>query len=157
VRARISAIGLAVVLAGCASKPGGRSKPPAVPISTKEAVALQTTGVGAEGSDLVLNGLMETARIVPYPKSGKKLTGFLLEAVEPDSPWTRAGLKKGDIVINVGDTPMTTREDLMTLFYAVGKPGTAPIAVLRRPGRHRRRETVVLNPQPPGQVPVPQP
>jgi type II secretory pathway component PulC len=111
---------------------------------------MQTTDVGAEGSDLVLNGLMETARIVPYPKAGKKLKGFLLEAVEPQSPWTRAGLKKGDVVIRVADSPMSNREDLMTLFYAVGRPGSAEIEVLRSPG-HGHREPVVLNPQaPPG-------
>lgn len=130
-----------LILAACAS-PSKKSEPKGP--STKEVVAMQTTQTGAEGEDIKIDKLMESARITPYPKKGA-VQGFLFEEIKPKSEWTRAGFKKGDIVIRVAEQPIASRDDLMTLFYAVGSRASFEVEVLREDGKRKPRKNVIFS------------
>lgn len=130
---------LVLFVAGCASS---KKKTPATEdLGTKQAVAMQTTQSGAEGSDIKLDAILESARVTPYPKKGA-LQGFLLEKLKPKSPWTHAGFRSGDIVIRIGEQEIESRDDLMALFYALGAKLTMEVEVLRKDAKGHRRNVI---------------
>ena len=58
-------------------------------------------------------------------------TGVLIESVEPDSPATRAGLRKGDIITGFGGTDIPDIDELHKLLTEETVGTTFPLAVLR--------------------------
>lgn len=53
---------------------------------------------------LNLNEILQTARAVPYvdPNSGK-FKGFLIQSIDPNSPFKKLGVNQGDILTNVNN------------------------------------------------------
>jgi serine protease Do len=57
--------------------------------------------------------------------------GVLIEAVYPDSPGDRAGLKQWDVLTRIGDKTVTAREDLMTALYSVPEESRLKVEIWR--------------------------
>ena len=68
-------------------------------------------------------------------------SGVLVTGIADDSPASRAGLRKGDVILGFGGTPVSGVDDLHRLLTAerIGSP--APVIVLRN--RERRQLTVI--------------
>ena len=68
-------------------------------------------------------------------------SGVLVAGIEEDSPASRAGLRKGDIILGFGGTPVSGIDDLHRLLSEerIGSP--APLVVLRN--GERRQLTIV--------------
>jgi S1-C subfamily serine protease len=57
---------------------------------------------------------------------------LVVSRVPPDSPADRAGVKPGDIVLGVGETPVKTHSDLYRLVWGLGPAGVeVPLKVLQ--------------------------
>jgi type II secretion system protein C len=53
---------------------------------------------------LNLNEILQTARAVPYVEPGTgKFKGFLVQTVDPNSPFAALGIKQGDVLTGVND------------------------------------------------------
>lgn len=51
-----------------------------------------------------LNQILQTARAVPYVDPGtNKFRGFLVQTIDPDSPFASLGIRQGDILTGVND------------------------------------------------------
>jgi general secretion pathway protein C len=51
-----------------------------------------------------LNQILQTARAVPYiERETGKFRGFLVQTIEPDSPFAALGIKQGDVLTGVND------------------------------------------------------
>lgn len=68
--------------------------------------------------------------------------GAGIDRVTPESPASAAGLQAGDVIIQIGETPIASIRDLRT-FLATKKPGDQ-IEVLIRRGEEQIRATITL-------------
>ncbi len=50
-----------------------------------------------------LNTVLQTAKAVPFMDAGNKMKGFLMQSIDPDSPFAQLGLRQGDILSGVND------------------------------------------------------
>lgn len=50
-----------------------------------------------------LNNVLQTAKAVPYQDQSGKMKGFLIQTIEPDSPFASLGLNQGDVLTGVND------------------------------------------------------
>ena len=49
-----------------------------------------------------LNEIVQTAKAVPYTE-GNKMKGFLIQSIDPSSPFTQLGLRQGDVLTGVNN------------------------------------------------------
>ena len=66
-------------------------------------------------------------------------TGAIIQAVQPGSPAEEAGLEAGDVIHQVGRTPVTNAQDLTTAIRAVQKEQEVVLKVERRSGQRSTR------------------
>jgi S1-C subfamily serine protease len=57
--------------------------------------------------------------------------GLLVQGVEEAGPADRAGIRRGDLIVSVGDRPTKTLEDLAEALETAGRAGAADIALVR--------------------------
>jgi len=69
-----------------------------------------------------------------YAGPPKGIAGVLLAAVRPGSPAEKAGLRRGDVLVQLGTHPIGSVEDFMFALTA-SKPGDALTATVLRDGR----------------------
>ena len=122
---------LATALVACSSTTPKENKP----VQAEATAPLQ--------DDFDAAALMSQAKILPYPRDGKR-EGFLVERVEAKSPWSKVGLKAGDVVVAVGDKTIGDTGTALDLLRAVAHPGTERIEIVRRDGKHHREERFLL-------------
>lgn len=75
------------------------------------------------------------------PADGSK--GLLLSGVRPEGPAGRAGLERGDLIVQMGDTPIEDIQGYMTVLQATEPGSTMPVTVVR--DGERRTITVTFN------------
>ena len=84
-------------------------------------------GIGRMGID------DDDAEVVKVP--GTNISGVRLDDITPNLPADMAGIKEGDIVIQFGDTPIRTVEQLITLIHRSVPYSTVKLIVMRGPER----------------------
>ena len=57
--------------------------------------------------------------------------GLLVHAVEESGPADRAGIHRGDLIVSISGTPVTTIEELAAALVAAGETGSADLVVVR--------------------------
>ena len=113
----------------------------AVPINLARDIAEQliTTGVirrayfGISYEDIE----PEVARYYRLPLEG----GVLVVQLDPQSPAARAGIRRGDIITRIGDTPIQRGGDFQRVIRSRRSGETVPVTVVRL----RPQETVRIN------------
>ena len=76
----------------------------------------------------------------------REASGVLVLGVEPNSPAQRAGLQERDIIVGLGDRPVSAVDDLHRLLVEEGIGVRLPLAILR--GAERREVSIVPDEQP---------
>ncbi|TCP60395.1 Do/DeqQ family serine protease [Rhodovulum bhavnagarense] len=80
--------------------------------------------------------------------------GLVLTAVHPQSPFAKAGLDVGDVVLDLDGTPVNTPQEMLFRLAAEGTGGVLPLTYLRG-GRDRTvRLALVAPPEIPARDPV---
>jgi hypothetical protein len=72
-----------------------------------------------------------------YAGPGPGKTGVLLSGVRPGGPAEKAGLKRGDVVIKIGNRAVNSVEDLMFILGS-SKPGQKTSVVVLREGKEKK-------------------
>jgi serine protease DegQ len=126
----------------------------AIPVSTARQVMESlikdgrvTRGwIGVEPRDLT----PEIARTLDLPVK----QGVLVTGVVQNGPASEGGLRPGDVVLKIADTPVTTTPQLLNAVAAL-KPGeVAPITVQR--GKEKQELKVKVGQRPPSRPPQPE-
>jgi S1-C subfamily serine protease len=66
---------------------------------------------------------------------------LFVQRVAKDGPAQKAGLAHGDIVVKIGDTPVTTQAEFYRTLWSLGSPGTqVPVTVLTTTSEIKRVE-----------------
>ena len=71
--------------------------------------------------------------------------GCQIVGVTPGSPAARAGLMRGDVIVQFGDAPIATAVDLLDAIRTHGTVGEATAVTFDRPNRKRRTLPVTLS------------
>ncbi len=71
--------------------------------------------------------------------------GALVERVHPGSPSARSGFRPGDVVLEVGERHVTSRDDVMTAVYSVAVGSRVPMKIWRD-GAEQRLDLPVERP-----------
>lgn len=129
-----AAIVMAAGLVACSSTTEKKDAP---------ATPVQAETPAARPDDFDAAALMSQAKILPFPQ-GAKREGFLVERVEPKSPWAKVGLKPGDVVVAVGDKAIGDTGTSFDLLRAVAHPGSERIEIVRRDPKHHTQERFPL-------------
>jgi len=97
----------------------------------------QNAGPGAANGRRPLGAKVADAGRYALP-GGTAVAGAYIGSVHPGSAAEAAGLKTGDVIVSVGDKPVTSVEDLTV---ALGKRGPGPVdfTVMRGPNKRTVR------------------
>ncbi len=68
--------------------------------------------------------------IVEVKKAGK-ITGFKVTRIKPNTPFSNLGLRKGDIIIQANNKPMTSYKDAIAIYKGIDKLEALELIVLR--------------------------
>ena len=81
---------------------------------------------------LNLNEILQTARAVPYvdPTSGK-FRGFLIQSIDPSSPFTKLGVRQGDVLTAVNDIVLDNAGKGLEAFQKLRNSPRVSLQVLR--------------------------
>jgi hypothetical protein len=96
-------------------------------------LSLQVAAAPAVGGD-IRQSRASLGTIPDYAGPPKGVSGVLLSAVRPGSPAERAGLLRGDVLVQLGTHRIGSVEDFMFALTA-SKPGDAVTATVLRGGR----------------------
>jgi len=100
----------------------------------------QNTPPGAANGRRPLGAKVADAGRYALP-GGTAVAGAYIGSVNPGSPAEAAGLKTGDVIVSVGDKPVTSVEDLRV---ALGKRGPGPVDFTVMSGPNKRNVKVEL-------------
>lgn len=81
---------------------------------------------------LNLNEVLQTARAIPYMEPGTgKMKGFLIQAIDPNSPFAELGFRPGDILTNINNINMDNAGKGLEAFQALRNTSEINLTVLR--------------------------
>jgi hypothetical protein len=92
-------------------------------------LTLVKTSDGPQRQRMALKARLGTIPDYAGPPDGSP--GLLLSDVRPDSPADRAGLRRGDTIVRIGDMQIANVQDYMVVLSEANPGDTAPVIVLR--------------------------
>jgi type II secretion system protein C len=79
-----------------------------------------------------LQGILQTARAVPYIEPGSgKFMGFLVQSVDPGSPFSQLGIHQGDILTNVNDITLDNAGKGLEAFQRLRNSPDVVLGIIR--------------------------
>lgn len=79
-----------------------------------------------------LNQILQTARAVPYLEPGtNKFKGFLVQSIDPDSPFASLGIRQGDVLSGVNDMPLDNPGKGLEAFNKLRSSPRVSLKVIR--------------------------
>ncbi|MBW1805970.1 MAG: PDZ domain-containing protein [Deltaproteobacteria bacterium] len=82
-----------------------------------------------------INNLLSQARILPHLKDGRP-DGLSITGIKSGSIYRKMGLRNGDIIYGVNGSPITTPEDILSMYNDLSS-GTGISLQIKRSGRER--------------------
>ena len=99
------------------------------PVSENEYVVKQNF---LEKNLLNLNEILQTARAVPYVEPGSgKFRGFLVQSIDPGSPFAQLGIRQGDILTGVNDIVLDNAGKGLEAFQRLRNSNKISLEVIR--------------------------
>ncbi len=95
----------------------------------EDRVTLVKTSDGPQERRMTLKARLGTIPDYAGPPDGAP--GLLLSDVRPESPAAEAGLKRGDIIVQIGDREIVSIQDYMAVLSEADPGDSAPVIVLR--------------------------
>lgn len=81
---------------------------------------------------LNLYEILQTARAVPYTEPGTgKFMGFLVQSIEPGSPFAQLGVRQGDILTNVNDIVLDNAGKGLEAFQKLRNSPKVSLGIVR--------------------------
>lgn len=80
--------------------------------------------------------------------------GVVLSEVHPESPFAKAGLKPGDVVLSLDDAPTNTPQEMIFRLSAIGIGARVKVSYLAESGRETAEITLIAPPDTPPRNPV---
>jgi general secretion pathway protein C len=104
------------------------------PVSENQFVVKQSF---LEKNLLNLNEILQTARAVPYIEPGTgKFKGFLIQSIDPNSPFAQLGIKQGDILTGVNDIVLDNAGKGLEAFQRLRNSPKVELKVIRGGEEH---------------------
>lgn len=82
-----------------------------------------------------LNGVLQSARAVPYRTKAGAFAGFEIEAIEAKSDLRKLGLLAGDILLQINDTVLDAPGKGLEAFQTISLSKTVKLHLLRKKKR----------------------
>lgn len=80
--------------------------------------------------------------------------GVLLSNIHPDSPFAKAGMSAGDVVLSIAGEPTNTPQEMIFRLAALGVGATAPVTYLHEDGESTAEIALIAPPETPPRDPV---
>ena len=77
-----------------------------------------------------INNVLQTAKAVPYTMDNK-MKGFLIQTIEPDSPFASLGLLQGDVLLSANDVVFDNLGKGVEAFQVLRNARKIDLKVLR--------------------------
>ncbi|MFO1057671.1 MAG: Do family serine endopeptidase [Dongiaceae bacterium] len=116
----------------------------AVPINMARGVLQQILARGGVERGHIGVALQDLTPDLAQALGSRQLQGAVVARVVPGSPAERAGLRRGDIVVAIGDTPVRSAAQLRTRIGLAAVGSALPLTVERKGGT--RSATVTIAP-----------
>ena len=78
-----------------------------------------------------LTELLQTARAVPYNDESGKMKGFLIQSIDPSSPFAQLGLHQGDVLTSVNNIPLDNPGRGLEAFQMLRNASAVHLSVIR--------------------------
>lgn len=78
-----------------------------------------------------LNTVLQTAKAVPFMDSSNKMKGFLMQSIDPDSPFSQLGLRQGDILSGVNDIVLDNAGKGLEAFQRLRSSSKIELKIVR--------------------------
>jgi serine protease Do len=110
----------------------GQSKTVKVTLTERDPKALAQGGEEGQGQGGDTLGMQLSAT---DPRTGKPAGGLLVMNVEPGSAAAEAGVRRGDLIVEVNQKPVSTPEEMEAIVGKEGKANGAVLILFKRQGQ----------------------
>ncbi len=105
----------------------GRSRP----ATSGEQSSIQVSRQDVEQSMQNINTLLSQVRIRPHFRNGEA-DGLSISRIRPNSIFTKLGLRNGDVVQAIDETPIQSPDDILSLYEKIKSGSSISIQINRR-------------------------
>jgi general secretion pathway protein C len=105
----------------------GRSRP----ATSGEQTSIQVSRQDVEQSMQNINTLLSQVRVRPHFRNGEA-DGLSISRIRPNSIFTKLGLRNGDVVQAIDETPIQSPDDILSLYEKIKSGSTISIQINRR-------------------------
>ncbi len=78
-----------------------------------------------------LNTVLQTAKAVPFTDSSGHMKGFLMQSIDPESPFSQLGLRQGDVLAGVNDIVLDNAGKGLEAFQRLRSSNKIELKIMR--------------------------